>query len=1103
MPCTYFDRSDTKNNSTKHVATKTKQEEVKNTNLDTDAHYIRNVAIIAHVDHGKTTLADALLHKAGLLHKERVGNQDTGRMLDTLKDERDRGITIKSAAITLNFNVEDHVVFRKDNKVTTTMVDANELPTTSPTERIDVYIGDLPRGICQEELESWLISQGISIINGDQQKKESSIMIKFFSSRRSYAIVQCCTEDDVLTKLLSLHGSNFFFDDDEKKKNNNNSAIIVELVGNSPMVRLRNASEENKINMPNIDVTMMDGETNNNAFIGRAEWKDMGGVIIQAPGTYANQKLARRAAAVQCLEFLQAQTSNHRHPYQTLNEHKESVDDDAAIEKGVIVDKDATQKQSDDNNNNNHQSCLVPIVMNLIDCPGHIEFNAEVTSALRLSDGALVVVDAIEGKAVQTEQVLIQALAEGVKPVLMINKVDRLFIDRRYTPEEVYDHMQRVIDDINKFIETHQLETQPDQRVKFSDGSVCFGSGYFGWSCSIDSFLNKKDLTLEKRIKMQKYLSKRENFIQYIIKPILRMHRLCGVLPAKKLLQNENINSKISMINEVLSKAGKNVSVDLSTTMDSRKLLKKVMMTWLPAADAIVNMIVAHLPSPVEAQKYRAPMLYSGDIDDETGQGIYLCNEKAPALVYISKMAPSITNNKRLLAFGRVFSGTIHPGDKVRALRTDGSESPTKISSIKLCGIGGKMYTVPSASAGQLVVLEGIDGALDKAGTLTSAVDGKAINHMTFSVAPVVQHSVKPKNKRDLTKMVSGLHQVVNADSTALFHKDAETEEYILAGAGELHIEVLVSTFFQNTGVEIELSEPIVAYRETIQSASSKTALAKSDNKHNRLWFKASPLPDDVIDSMVSGDLKNLSTKDLGSALVKDFGWGNTEAGRIWAVGPEPHAGGTNSVEDGPTCILVDSTYGLQIPDDARSNIVSAFLQVVKKGVMVNAAMRGVRFDLIDAKFHSDSVHRRPNSVVPAASRAMMGAFLLAEPSLTEPIFKVDITGGAGTLNDVYSVLGKRGGIIIDQGSSGTTTSASTVTTSTKDRIIAQVPVRRAFGLSDELRLVTHGHAHTSSSFDGMRLVPSRDHETVVADARTRRKLENGVPVADAFLDKL
>ena len=171
MPCTYFDRSDTKNNSTKHVATKTKQEEVKNTNLDTDAHYIRNVAIIAHVDHGKTTLADALLHKAGLLHKERVGNQDTGRMLDTLKDERDRGITIKSAAITLNFNVEDHVVFRKDNKVTTTMVDANELPTTSPTERIDVYIGDLPRGICQEELESWLISQGISIINGDQQKK--------------------------------------------------------------------------------------------------------------------------------------------------------------------------------------------------------------------------------------------------------------------------------------------------------------------------------------------------------------------------------------------------------------------------------------------------------------------------------------------------------------------------------------------------------------------------------------------------------------------------------------------------------------------------------------------------------------------------------------------------------------------------------------------------------------------------------------------------------------------------------------------------------------------------------------------------------------------
>jgi elongation factor 2 len=290
------------------------------------------------------------------------------------------------------------------------------------------------------------------------------------------------------------------------------------------------------------------------------------------------------------------------------------------------------------------------------------------------------------------------------------------------------------------------------------------------------------------------------------------------------------------------------------------------------------------------------------------------------------------------------------------------------------------------------VALGGIEKALSKAGTLTSAHDGMPMRHMNFVVAPVVRHAVKPKQKSNLTKMVTGLQRVVNTDSSALFYKDKETQQYILAGTGELHIEVLVSAFIENTSVEIELSEPIIGFRETVQSESTEAALAKSDNKHNRVWIKASPLSEKLVDFMTSGELVLDDPKELGKAFVKSFGWNSTDATRIWAIGPEPPGHG-DEITDRPSCLLTDSTFGLQIPEDAKANIVAAFMQVVREGVLVNSSMRGVRFDVMDAKFHADSVHRRPNSFVPGASRAMRGAFLMATPGLMEPVYNVIVTG--------------------------------------------------------------------------------------------------------------
>jgi len=1012
--------------------------------------HIRNIAVIAHVDHGKSTLSDALLHKAGLIHKNRVGDQNTGRSLDSLKDEKERGITIKSAAITLKMDVREKVLNMKEETKPDESAKVPLLP--------DIYVGNLPKDFSVEKLLEVFETHGIVI--------EPSCV--YYNNRRFYAIIKMePSQKMVVEKLLALGGTII-----------GERSLVVQISGSDDMSTLKAKCDANSINMPTINVSEEVRHDLKKVYSGTAHWHALGNVIIQPSNLYHSQKAARQAVAQECLAFLKRQESDHNRIPQAISVNADSSDD------SIISSRDKR----------------VPLVINLIDSPGHIDFNAEVTAALRVTDGALVVVDAVEGKAVQTEEVLMQSLKEGVTPVLMINKIDRLIIDKQLSPDEVYDQLQQVIYDVNSFIVSHQLETFPDQQVSFIEGSVCFGSGYFGWSVSIDSFIDRNyeglSLTDEKRGALRKYLSRRQNFVKNIIKPITRMHRACGVLPTLNV--KEKCKDNLTRVKEILSSVGCLEKHFISPHEDTsvlqpRKLLKKAMMAWLPAADTLVDMIAACVPSPQDAQQRRAPLLYSGDVNDECGQGIHDCDALGPVVIYISKMSPVESNNKRLMTFGRIFSGTIHAGDTLRAIRTDGTTTNTKVSHIKIFGIGGHMQSIRSAYAGQLVAFEGIDQALDKAGTLTNSLVGGPIRHMNFSVTPVFQQAIEPKDRRHWTKMVTEMQKIVNADSAARFFKDTETKEYILAGVGELHIEVLVSSLLQNSQIEVNLSQPVISYRETIQIASTDVALAKSENKHNRLWFRASPLADEVVKCLSTSDhTKCMNVKDLSKILAGKSSWASNETSKIWAFGPEMSKNDSD-VGNGPSCLLMNSTYGLQIPQDARENIVSAFQQVVTQGILVNCAMRGLRFDLVDAKFHSDASHRRPNSVIPAASKAMRGAFLLANPRLLEPLYNVNITGtGAGSLNGVYSVLGQRSGTIVD-----------TSCTATTEIIKAQVPVRCASGLPDELRLASQGHAHSSCIFGGMQLVPAAEEKFIVLKARERKNLDAKVPLAADYMDKL
>lgn len=314
-------------------------------------------------------------------------------------------------------------------------------------------------------------------------------------------------------------------------------------------------------------------------------------------------------------------------------------------------------------------------LINLIDSPGHVDFSSEVTAALRVTDGALVVVDCISGVCVQTETVLRQAIAERIKPVLFMNKMDRALLELQLDKEKLYQTFERICENVNVIIATYATDDGPMGNIQVSpdEGTVGFGSGLHGWAFTLKQFaeiyakmFKIPPHKLMKRLWGDQYFSPKEKkwskeckhgyvrgFVQFVLDPIFKMF-------------DAVMNLNHEMTAKLCDKLGLKLSLE-EKELEGKPLIKKIMQKWLPAGDVMLQLITIHLPSPVTAQKYRAEMLYEGPIDDEVCMGIRECNAEAPLMMYISKMVPS-SDKGRFYAFGRVFSGKIATGMKARIM---------------------------------------------------------------------------------------------------------------------------------------------------------------------------------------------------------------------------------------------------------------------------------------------------------------------------------------------------------------------------------------------------------------------------------------------------
>jgi len=615
-------------------------------------------------------------------------------------------------------------------------------------------------------------------------------------------------------------------------------------------------------------------------------------------------------------------------------------------------------------------------VINLIDTPGHVDFTGKVTRALRAIDGVVVVVDAVEEVMAQTETVTRQALEERVKPVLYINKVDRLIKELKFTAGEIQKKFTHIIEEFNGLIEAYgETEFKSKWQVDPAEDSVAFGSALHKWGFTLS-------MTQQKRIKI----------------------------------------------------------ADIIAAYSEDKLQR--LSKSLPLHDAILDMTVRNCPNPIEAQKCRIPKIWKGKINSEIGKTMLKCNDNGPTVMCITNT--QIDPKAGVVATGRLFSGSVKTGDHVHLVGVDKEYTVQQVSMY----MGQYREVVSQITAGNIAALTGLE--LARAGeTLVDILhtqDMVPFERMKYVSEPVITVAIEPKNPEDLSRLGETMNRLSLEDPNLAITINEKTGEYLLSGMGELHLETAIKFLKEySNGIDITTSNPTADYRETV-TTKGLIVMAKSPNKQNCFWVQVKPHETDAQNILASDEHEN---------------------------------------------VLIDLTGKMDCLSEVKNMIVSGFRWACKTGPLCEQPMRRVKIKLMNAEISEDPALREPTQITRATSRAILGSFLTAKPTLLEPIYKIEISTSTQWFGTCTNIITRRRGKIQDTQNRGNLT-----------MITGYIPVAQTFGLSTEIRSATSGHAFWQSTFDHWQKIPESIATEIIKQIRMQRGLSSETPKPDKFIDE-
>lgn len=649
-----------------------------------------------------------------------------------------------------------------------------------------------------------------------------------------------------------------------------------------------------------------------------------------------------------------------------------------------------------------------PFVINLIDTPGHVDFQSRTLRALRAIDGAVVVVDAVEGVMTQTEMYLRVALEERVRPLLFINKVDRLIKELKLSPTDIQQRLVQIVRDINTLIANYaDKEFQKAWLLDPSKGQVAFGSARDRWGLTIPIALQK------------------------------------GI--------------KISDIIDAYNRG-----------RDSISELQRA----APLHEAILDMVVKYVPNPREAQKYRIPKIWHGDINSEVAKYLINCDPSGPLIMMVTDV--KVDPHAGLVATGRIFSGTVRPGEEVVLLNARALQRVLQVSIY----MGPYRELADEIPAGNIAAALGLDKA--RAGETIVAPTLRdfmtPFERLRMITESVVTVALEPKNPQQLTKLVDSLYKLHLEDPSLIVKINEETGEYLLSGVGTLHIEIALTLLKDMYGLDVVASQPVIVYREAIRG-ESRIFEGKSPNKHNRFYFSVRPLDETSIKLIQEGLVtEDMDPRERAKILRDHAGWDADIARRIMAI-------------DENINVLVDMTSGVQYLREVRDTLIQGFRISMKEGPLAHEPVRGVMVILHDAFIHEDPAHRGPAQIYPAVRNAIFAGFLTSKPTLLEPILKYDIRVPLEYIGNVSVIITKKRGKILDVQQSENLA-----------RLFAEVPVSESFDMADMLRNASAGKAIWGQDFSRWSPVPDTMLMDLIAKIRSRKGLKPEPPRPEDFM---
>ncbi|XP_038209465.1 116 kDa U5 small nuclear ribonucleoprotein component [Zerene cesonia] len=669
-------------------------------------------------------------------------------------------------------------------------------------------------------------------------------------------------------------------------------------------------------------------------------------------------------------------------------------------------------------------------LLNIMDTPGHVNFSDEVTAALRISDGAILFVDAAEGIMLNTERLLRHAVQERVPLTLCINKIDRLILELKLPPADAYYKLRHIIDELNSVLETTHPQDNPDEPVTiFSPllGNVCFASSLYDVCFTLESFaamyantvdcgLRASDMAAwlwgdvyfnaktRRFTKKQPHSSAQRSFVEFILEPLYKIFA-------------QVVGDVDTTLPDVLAELGIKLTKQ-EAKLNVRPLLRLVCSRFFGDFCGFVDMVTRHVPSPLEAAPRKVAHCYrgaAGALRDD----MLACDQAGRLVAHTTKMYPT-DDCTFFLVLARIMSGTLYAGQTVRVLGENYStqdEEDSRIMNVGRLWIFEARYKVElnRVPAGCWALIEGIDQPIVKTCTLVSADEEEELHTfkpLRFNTQAIVKIAVEPVNPSELPKMLDGLRKV-NKSYPVLSTRVEESGEHVILGTGELYLDCVMHDLRNMySEIDIKVADPVVSFCETVVETSS------------------------------------LNTR---------YDWDLLAARSIWAFGPD--ATGPN--------ILVDDTLPSEVDKhllaSVKDSIVQGFQWGTREGPLCEEPIRNVKFKILDAVIANEPLHRGGGQIIPTARRVAYSAFLMATPRLMEPYLFVEVQAPADCVSAVYTVLAKRRGHV---------TQDAPVPGSPLYTIKAFVPAIDSFGFETDLRTHTQGQAFCLQVFHHWQIVP-------------------------------